>query len=246
MTGDLLRVEGLTKRYGGVVVADAVNLAVSPGRCIGVIGPNGAGKTSLFNLIDGSVRPDDGRVLLNGVDVTPLRRHRRTRLGIARAFQIPQPFPDLTLFENVLIAATFGAGLSGGEAADSAMATLERTGLADRSHLLARSLGLLDRKRLELAKALAAGPKILLLDEIAGGLTEPEVRQLIELVRDFKPHYAILWIEHVVHALIAIADTLVVLNFGRCITEGEPRSIIASPEVREIYMGIAVDAAAGS
>jgi branched-chain amino acid transport system ATP-binding protein len=241
---DALRVERLNKCYGGIVVADNVDLALQHGTCLGVIGPNGAGKSSMFNLIDGSVRPDAGRILLNGIDITPLSHHRRARRGIARAFQIPQPFPDLTVFENVLIAATFGAGLSGADAGRSAMATLDRTGLADHRHLLAGSLGLLDRKRLELAKAMAAAPKVMLLDEIAGGLTEPEVRLLIELVHSLKQDHAIIWIEHVVHALMATVDAILVLNFGRCVAQGDPRSVMASPEVREIYMGIAVDVAA--
>ena len=240
----VLEVAGLSKRYGEIVVADAVDLSVERGICLGVIGPNGAGKTSLFNLLDGSVRADAGRILLDGREVTRLARHRRARLGIARAYQIPQPFPDLTVFENVLVAATFGAGLAGTRAGLWAMEVLELVGLAARSETVAGGLGLLDRKRLELAKAVAAKPKLLLLDEIAGGLTEQEVLVLVELVRTLKPQHAVIWIEHIAHALAATADRLMVLHFGRKLVEGEPNAILASAEVREIYLGIAVDAAA--
>ena len=240
---DILRVEGLSKRYGGVVVADTVDLSIATGTCLGVIGPNGAGKTSLFNLLDGSVRADAGRIVLDGSDVTRVSRHRRARLGIARAFQIPQPFPDLTVFENVLTTATFGAGLAGAAAARAALETLERTGLAAQRHLLAGSLRLLDRKRLELARALATRPRLLLLDEVAGGLTEHECATLIALIKDVRrTGVSIVWIEHIVHALVSAVDRLVVLHGGRFIAEGDPASVIRSPQVEEIYMGIAADA----
>ena len=242
----ILRIERLNKRLGGVVVADSISLALAPNTCLGVIGPNGAGKTSLFNLIDGSIRRDSGRILLDDVDVSELPKHRRARMGIARAYQIPQPFPDLTVFENVLAGATFGAGLRGVRAARAAREVLERTGLDAHMRLMAGTLPLLDRKRLELARALAARPKVLLLDEIAGGLTEPEVRLLVELIRSLKQSVAMMWIEHIAHALVAAADAVFVLDFGRKIAEGDPATILDSPEVQEIYMGIAIDAVAGS
>ena len=242
----ILRIERLNKRFGGVVVADSISLALAPNTCLGVIGPNGAGKTSLFNLIDGSIRRDSGRILLDDVDVSELPKHRRARMGIARAYQIPQPFPDLTVFENVLAGATFGAGLRGVRAARAAREVLERTGLDAHMHLMAGTLPLLDRKRLELARALAARPKVLLLDEIAGGLTEPEVRLLVGLIRSLKQSVAMMWIEHIAHALVAAADAVFVLDFGRKIAEGDPATILDSPEVQEIYMGIAIDAVAGS
>lgn len=157
---------------------------------------------------------------------------------------MPQPFPDLTVFENVLVASTYSAGLKGLEASTSAMEVLDRVGLSNQRNTIAGGLPLLDRKRLELAKALAAKPKLLLLDEIAGGLTEGEVHVLVEFVRSIKPDFAIIWIEHIAHALAATADWLLVLHFGRKITEGEPAQTLASAEVREIYLGIAVDAAA--
>jgi branched-chain amino acid transport system ATP-binding protein len=240
----VLEVENLTKRYGEIVVSDALSFSVATGTCLGVIGPNGAGKTSVFNLIDGGVRADAGTVRLAGQNVTALPRHRRARLGIARAYQIPQPFPDLTVFENLLVASTYSAGLRGGEASRAAMEVLDRVGLGPLRNTVAGSLTLLNRKRLELAKALAARPRLLLLDEIAGGLTEAEVHVLVDFVRSIKPEFAIIWIEHIAHALARTADVLMVLHFGRKIVEGEPAATLASAQVKEIYLGIPVDAAA--
>lgn len=238
-----LRVTNLSKAYGEVVVADRIDLHLESGTCTGVIGPNGAGKTSLFNLLDGTVRPDAGQIFLNDIEITRVNRHQRARLGITRAFQVPQPFPAMTVYENVLVAATFGADLSEREADRQAVDTIELTGLADLAAVPAGSLRLLDRKRLELAKSLASSPQILLLDEIAGGLTEPEVAVLVALVNTLKSHLTVVWIEHIVHALLATANTVVVLDFGRKIAEGSPTDIMSSAEVKRIYMGIDVDAA---
>ena len=240
----VLEVEALSKRYGPIVVADEVGFTVARGECLGVIGPNGAGKTSVFNLVDGGAKPDRGRVRLGGVDVTRTPKHKRARLGLARAYQVPQPFPDLSTFENVLVAATFGAGLSGGAAKSAAQDTLRRTGLWDKREILADALPLLDRKRLELARALASAPKLLLLDEIAGGLTQMEVSELVELILTIKPTVATIWIEHVTHALSAVADRLLALNFGRVIAEGAPAAVMQNPAVQEVYLGTVLDAPA--
>ncbi len=240
----LLTVEGLTRRFGAITVADQIGFTLDSGTCLGVIGPNGAGKTSLFNLLSGSLMPDSGRILLRGRDITGTPVHARARLGIARTFQIPQPFGELTVYENALVAARFAGGRSGPAAAHSVREALERTGLARKAQLLAGGLQLLDRKRLELARALAASPGLLLLDEIAGGLTEPEVQQLVALVKELKRTLAVIWIEHIPHALAACADRIMVLHFGKKLMEGPPAEAMASPEVKEIYMGIAVDAVA--
>jgi len=240
----VLRVAGLAKRYGAIVVADGVDLDVARGECLGIIGPNGAGKTSLLNLIDGSVRADGGTVTLAGRDVTRLPQHRRVRLGLARAYQVPQAFPDLSVYENVLAGAEFGAGLTGGGAARAAVEVIERVGLGAQADRLAGALPLLDRKRLELARALGARPKLLLLDEIAGGLTELEVGELVGLLRAIKQDVAMAWIEHVAHALLAVADRLLALNFGACVAAGTPAAVMADARVREIYLGVAPDAAA--
>ncbi len=237
----LLTVEGLTRRFGAITVADRLSFMLDPGTCLGVIGPNGAGKTSLFNLLTGALMPNAGRVLFRGRDITGVPLHARARLGIARTFQIPQPFDGLTVYENALVAAQFAGGRSGPAAAQAVREALERTGLARKAEALAGGLQLLDRKRLELARALAAAPGLLLLDEIAGGLTEPEVEQLVALVKELKRTLAIIWIEHIPHALAACADRIMVLHFGRKLMEGSPAEALASPEVKEIYMGIAVD-----
>jgi branched-chain amino acid transport system ATP-binding protein len=240
----VLKAEGLAKRYGQIVVVDDLDLEARRGECLGVIGPNGAGKTSLFNVLDGGVQADRGRILLNGEDVTTLPRHKRARKGVARAYQIPQPFPDLTVFENVLVSASFSAGLAGAAAGRHAIEVIGRVGLHPRRNVVAGGLTLLDRKRLEVAKALAARPRLLLLDEIAGGLTEAEVHVLVDLVNAIKPEFAIIWIEHVAHALTATADRLMAIHFGRKLIEGDPAAVLGSPQVREIYLGIAVDAIA--
>lgn len=240
----VLEATGLAKRYGSIVVVDSLDLAVRKGECLGVIGPNGAGKTSLFNVLDGGVRADAGRILLKGEDVTKLPRHQRARKGMARAYQIPQPFSDLTVYENVLVSGTFAGGMAANAAGLHAMAVIDRVGLHERRNILAGGLTLLDRKRLEVAKALASRPAVLLLDEIAGGLTEAEVDVLIDLIKAIKPDFAMIWIEHVAHALTAAADRMLALHFGRKLVEGLPDAVLASPQVREIYLGIIDDVAA--
>lgn len=234
----MLSVQGLSKSYGEIVVADNVAFELAAGDCLGVIGPNGAGKSSLFNLLTGVAVPDRGSIRLAGQELVGLPAHRRARLGVARAFQIPQPFAHLSVYENVLAAASFGAGLSGDEAAASAGEALQRSGLAARASQLAGSLPLLDRKRLELAKGIAARPKLLLLDEVAGGLTEREVQQMVDLVRELKTAYAVIWIEHIAHALKAVADRVMVLHFGRKLLDDAPQAVLESAVVQEIYMGV--------
>ena len=242
----VLQVRGLHKAYGKIVVAEDVGFELAAGECLGVIGPNGAGKSSLFNLLAGTAEPDAGSIRLAGRELTGLPAHRRARLGIARAFQIPQPFPHLSVFDNVRAAATFGAGLHGGAAAEAALAALARTGLVRVADQSAGTLPLLDRKRLELAKGIASAPRLLLLDEVAGGLTEREVQQMVALVRELKTAYAVIWIEHIAHALKAVADRVMVLHFGRKLLEDRPQAVLDSAVVREIYMGMPTDAAAAS
>ena len=242
----VLAVRALSKAYGEVVVADQVDIDLAQGECLGVIGPNGAGKSSLFHLLAGSVAPDAGSIRLAGRELVGLPAHRRARLGVARAFQVPQPFAHLSVYENVLAAATFGAGLHGDAAGAAAMQALARCGLAGHVHRLAGALPLLDRKRLEVAKGIAAAPKLLLLDEVAGGLTEPEVQAMVDLVRELRSAYAVIWIEHIPHALKAVADRVMVLHFGRKLLEDTPQAVMDSAVVREIYMGIPADADAAT
>ena len=238
-TTALLALHGVSKSYGALKVTDDISLAVEEGETLGILGPNGAGKTTLFNLISGDVRLDSGRVEYEGRDVTRLAPHQRCRGGIGRSYQVPQPFGHMTVFENLVTAACFGGGQRERDAWATAREVLEQTGLLPHANRPAGGLSLLDRKRLELARALATKPKLLLLDEIAGGLTEHEARQLVDELKRIKAQgMTMVWIEHVVHALLAIADRLFVINFGCKLAEGEPRAVMADPEVRRVYMGM--------
>lgn len=235
----LLEVAGLRKSFGSITVADNLDLAVAPGEAVGIIGPNGAGKTSLFNVIAGDLSLNAGHIRFDGSDIAGLPPQGRCRAGLARTRQIPQPFENLTVFENLLVGAVYGRRRPEREATQSCGEILASLGLLKRANTLAGSLTLLERKRLEMARALATRPRLLLLDEIAGGLTEGECLQLIETIRDVhRAGVAILWIEHVVHALLAVVDRLVVLNFGRKVAEGVPKDVMELPEVRQIYIGI--------
>lgn len=242
MTAPLLALEAIGKRFGATVAADGVDLALGDGEALGIIGPNGAGKTTLFGIISGTVAPDCGRVHYAGRDITRTAPAQRCRLGIARSFQIPLPFVGMSVFENLVVAAAFGGGRRERDVYDGCMAILERCGLGSKANRRAGSLTLLDRKRLELARALASGPRVLLLDEVAGGLTEHECRALIDLIATIRRSgISIIWIEHVVHALLASIDRLVVLHNGVLIADGEPHTVIRSPAVAEIYMGLEND-----
>ena len=235
----VLRLTGVSKRYGALQVTDDISFAVERGETYGILGPNGAGKTTLFNLVSGDVRPDQGSVEFDGADVNHLPPHRRCVAGIGRSYQVPRPFGGMTVFENLLVGATFGGELTGHAAYDVCVDVLERTGLKARANQLAGTLGLLDRKRLELARALATQPQLLLLDEIAGGLTEPETHALVDEIRRVKERgVTIVWIEHVVHALLAVADRLLVINYGKRLAEGLPAAVMDDPEVRRVYLGL--------
>lgn len=235
----ILELDNVSKAFGAVVVADRQSWSLQQGEALGVIGPNGAGKTSMFNLVTGALPVDSGAIRLDGQDITRWPAARRCRAGIARSFQVPQPFSGMTVFQNAYVAATQGAGLSAGEADALCLDVLERTGLLRKGNVMAGSLTLLERKRLELARALCAKPRVLLLDEIAGGLTENECQSLIGTILDVRATgVSIVWIEHVVHALLAVVDRLIVIDFGAKIAEGEPQAVMDSRQVREIYLGI--------
>jgi branched-chain amino acid transport system ATP-binding protein len=231
--------EEVSLRFGALQVIDNLSMHLDDGEAVGVVGPNGAGKTTMLNLLAGQLRPDTGRIRLDGHDVTAVGARRRCLLGVARTYQIPQPFSGMTVFENALVGASFGSpGRSDAEASAAAVAGLARTGLLGRANRLAGSLTLLERKRLELARALATGPRVLLLDEIAGGLTEPEVQELVATVGELRSAgVAVLWIEHIVHALVSVVDRLIAVDFGRKLVEGRPEAVLASPEVRDVYLG---------
>jgi len=231
-------------RFGALQVIDNLSVRLDEGEAIGVVGPNGAGKTTMLNLLAGQLRPDSGRIRFDGQDVTAMDARRRCLLGIARTYQIPQPFSGMTVFENALVGAAFGSpGRSDGEAAEAAVAGLRQTGLIGRANRLAGSLTLLERKRLELARALATEPRLVLLDEIAGGLTEAEVPALVETVRGLVAHgVAVVWIEHVVHALVAVVTRLLCLTYGRVLAVGDPHDVLADPQVVEVYLGATIGA----
>jgi branched-chain amino acid transport system ATP-binding protein len=239
----ILTLEKISKRFGAIVIADGIDLALAEGEALGIIGPNGAGKTTLFGIMTGTVVPDAGRVLFEGADITRMPPPRRCNLGLARTFQIPQPFGGMTVFENLVVSAVLGGRRHEREAYVRCMDILDQCGLADRANRQAGSLTLIERKRLELARALATGPRVLLLDEVAGGLTERECLGLVDLIKAVRrTGVSIIWIEHVVHALLAAIDRLVVLHNGSFIAAGDPQTVIKSPAVEDIYMGIAADA----
>ena len=235
----LLTLNNVSKSYGALKVTDAVSLAVNEGEVLGILGPNGAGKTTLFNLISGDVKTDAGDVEYQGQRINTLAPFERCRLGIGRSYQVPQPFGHMSVFENLVTAACFGAQVSEREAWDIAWDVLQQTELTRFANHPAGSLTLLNRKRLELARALATRPRLLLLDEIAGGLTEHEAQALVEELRRIKQSgVTMIWIEHVVHALLSLADQLHVINFGKTLCTGEPQHVMQDPEVRRVYMGL--------
>ena len=235
----ILTLQDVSKSFGALKVTDAVSLDVPRGQALGIIGPNGAGKSTLFNLITGNILADTGRIAFLGQDVTRTPPMRRVKMGVGRSFQIPQPFETLTVFENLLTAASFGRDRSEAAVTDDCAAILDQTELMRRANTPAGQLSLLERKRLELARAMATGPELLLLDEIAGGLTEGECRALVATIRAIHAKgTTIIWIEHVLHALNSVVERLLVLDFGRVIGIGDPATIMASKEVREIYLGI--------
>jgi branched-chain amino acid transport system ATP-binding protein len=238
----ILETQNLGRKFGQLQVLSGFDLRVEAGEILGIIGPNGAGKSTLLSVLGGSVAPSTGKIFFEGDDVTRKSAAWRARHGIATSYQIPRPFVDMTVLENVLVAASFASALFGHQAQALAVSSLERAGLTAFSNEPASSLRLLDRKRLEVARALAANPRILLLDEIAGGLTEAEVPVLVELVRSVAASgVTVIWIEHVVHALTAVATRLLCLTYGKILAEGDPQEVLDSPEVRSVYLGMAPD-----
>jgi branched-chain amino acid transport system ATP-binding protein len=234
----ILEAKNLTKSYGGVRVVDDLSVSLLEGEALGVVGPNGAGKTTMLNLLTGIAHADSGTVVFAGQDISRLSPDERCHLGLGRTYQIPRPFEGMTVFENVLVGATYGRGKSERASYELCARALQRTSLLPQANALAESLSLLQRKRLELARALAIEPKVLLLDEIAGGLTEHEMQSLMDTIRQLRAEgIGIIWIEHIVHALLAVVDRLMAIDFGKLIAEGDPTTVINSPEVRDVYMG---------
>jgi len=238
----ILTVEKLTKSFGRLIAVDNLDLQVKHGEILGIIGPNGAGKTTLFNLITGETKPSRGRVLLNGTDLTSVQTYKRCRMGIARTYQIPKPFLNLSVLENMLVGGIYGAGMAYGQSKQKCEEILEKTGLLSKRDVLASSLTLLDRKRLEMAKALSTCPTLLLIDEVAGGLTESEVEGVLETIRSVrKDGITVLWVEHIMMAMKKGPDRLLVMDFGKKLFYGTPEEVLDSKEVQKVYLGAEED-----
>ena len=237
----ILELRDVTKSFGRLQVLTGLSFSLSEGRALGILGPNGAGKTTMLNLISGDMRLGSGQILFRGIDISHEPAPERCRRGIGRTYQIPRPFVGMTVFENVLVGAAYGRGPEQRDqnVNDLCREVLQLTGLLERADILAGNLALLERKHLELARALATQPSLLLLDEIAGGLTEPEVHVLLEVIAEIRSRrITIIWIEHIVHALLSAVDRILAINFGVKLAEGPPQEVVASREFQEVYLGV--------
>jgi branched-chain amino acid transport system ATP-binding protein len=239
MTSDaILTATGLTKRFGALVVLNNVDFIIGNGEAIGIVGPNGAGKTTLLNVLSGAYSPSGGHVVFRGNDVTTLGSAERCRLGIARSHQIPRPFAGMTVFENLHVAASIGGGQTGDAAYRACVDSLELCGMMKVANRRAETLGLLDRKRLEMARALATGPAVLLLDEIGGGLTDAEAAVLVTTIKSIVARgVSVVWIEHIVHVLLQVVTRLVCMDAGKILADGEPEAVMSDPAVVDAYLG---------
>ncbi|WP_228894505.1 ABC transporter ATP-binding protein [Acidovorax sp. Leaf73] len=234
----LLQAQDIDMRFGALKVLNQLDFSVGSDEAVGIVGPNGAGKTTLLNVLAGAFAPSQGTVWFQGVDVSARSAADRCRAGIARTHQVPRPFLGMTVFENVLTGATHGAALHARDAGDRAMECLRLCGMEALANRRAETLGLLGRKRLELVRALATGPQVLLLDEIGGGLTDAEASELVDLVRTLRSQrIAIVWIEHMVHVLLQVATRLVCMDGGRIIASGDPQAVLNDATVVEAYLG---------
>ncbi len=235
----LLELQDVSKSFGGLKILNGLSFSLNEGDALGILGPNGAGKTTTLNLIAGELPPTSGKIFFNGQDITRLAAYKRSQMGIARTYQIPRPFAGMTVFENVLVGARYSGNHNEREAEETARRVLETTGLYEQRDVMAGNLRLLERKRLELARALATEPKLILLDEIGGGLTEHELHELLAVIGDLRAQkVTLIWIEHIVHALASAVDRILAMNFGVKLAEGAPQEIIASKEFQEIYIGV--------
>lgn len=234
----VLAAANICKRFGALVVLDDVTFSMRRDQAVGIVGPNGAGKTTFLSVLVGALRPEAGSVTFSGHDVTVLSAADRSRRGLVRTHQVPRPFGGMTVFENCLVAATTGASLSGEHAYQRCVEALELSQMLHVANRRAETLGLLDRKRLELARALATDPQVLLLDEIGGGLTDEEANRLVETIQLLRSRgLAIVWIEHIVHVLIRVVDRLICMDAGQIIADGKPEAVIADAAVIDAYIG---------
>ena len=234
----ILSAAAIGKRFDALVVLDNIDFAMRGDEAIGIVGPNGAGKTTFLSVLVGAHAPTSGTIRFRGADVTAMPTPERARLGLVRTHQVPRPFSGMTVFENAFVAATNGGGFARALAYDRSIDALRLCGMLGVGNRRAETLGLLDRKRLELARALAANPAVLLLDEIGGGLTDGEAGELVGVIRELRGRgIAIVWIEHIVHVLLQVAERLICMDAGRIIADGDPSAVMADPTVIEAYLG---------
>lgn len=239
---NILSINNLSKSFGHVTAVHELEFEVKHREILGIIGPNGAGKTTMFNLITGEIKPDSGLIIFNGKDVTYDNTFKKCRMGIARTYQIPRPFLNMTVLENIMVGAIYGAGVSRKYLKENCNKILEKTRLTTKKNTIAGTLPLLDRKRLELAKALSTGPALLLVDEVAGGLTEMEVEEVLKIIHSIRDEgVTVLWVEHIIMAMQKGPDRLLVMNFGKNLFCGKTEEAFKSEEVQQIYLGAEED-----
>ena len=238
----ILTVDSLCVSYGRLQILKSLSFDVYKGEVLGIIGPNGAGKTTLLNALMGQVKPVEGRIIYKDQDITQVPVAKRCHMGIGRTYQVPQPFNNLTVYENVLVSAVHGAGLAEKQAREKSCEVLEIIGLLGLKDVLAGTLGLLNRKRLEIAKAYATNPELLLLDEVAAGLTESEVHKVMDIVADMKQAgLTIIWIEHIIMTMLNATDRLMCLSGGTNLVCGLPQEVMDTKEVEDVYLGVEED-----
>lgn len=241
---DILIAKNLQKKFGHLVAVGDLSFEVKKGEILGLMGPNGAGKTTVFNMLTGVYQPDKGSIVFEGKDITDEPPAKRCRLGIGRTYQIPRPFEKLTVFENMLVCAVHGGGLSERQAGSNVDELLELIGLYPQRNYIAGGMSLLNRKRLELGKALATQPSLVLIDEVAGGLTEKETEKLLQIVKKIQERgVTIVWIEHILMMMSegGVDRLLCIAEGGRQLTCGDPEEVMCSPEVEECYLGVEED-----